>query len=125
MSLAIEAPARTLSQRMEALKHANTVRVRRRQFKYDINIVKSDGGSATVLVAQLVADPPDWAMAWKVHDLLVNVPKIGRMRRDRIVTRLQISAGKTVAGLSPRQRTGLVTLLRSPDTTYAGRSFPS
>ena len=48
----------------------------------------------------------------RVFDLLLAVPKYGRVKVNRILTQCRISPSKTIGGLSERQRTELVSMLR-------------
>jgi guanylate kinase len=50
-----------------------------------------------------------------VRDLLLCVPGIGPTRADRTLTHCRIAAGKTLAGLTDRQRTELAHLLHCRD----------
>ena len=45
-------------------------------------------------------------------DMLLAVPKYGRVKTNRILNQCRISPSKTIGGLSERQRTELVSLLR-------------
>ncbi len=101
-----QAPARSLDQRMEALKRANDIRVRRAQLKRDLK----DG---RVQIDELLLDPPDWVSTAKVFDMLMAVPKFGRVKAARLLNQCRISQSKTVGGLSERQRTELVNLFNS------------
>jgi hypothetical protein len=47
-----------------------------------------------------------------VFDLLLAVPKYGRVKVNKILSQCRISPSKTLGGLSERQRGELVTLLR-------------
>ena len=47
-----------------------------------------------------------------IFDMLLAVPKYGRVKTNRILTQCRISPSKTIGGLSERQRTELVGLLR-------------
>lgn len=101
-----QAPERSLDQRMEALKRANDIRVRRAQLKRDLK----DG---RVQIDDLLLDPPDWVSTAKVFDMLMAVPKFGRVKAARLLNQCRISQSKTVGGLSERQRTELVNLFNS------------
>ena len=101
-----QAPARSLDQRMEALKRANDIRVRRAQLKKDLK----DG---TVHIEDVLLDPPDWVSTAKVFDMLMAVPKFGRVKAARLLNQCRISQSKTVGGLSERQRTELVNLFHN------------
>ena len=99
------APERSLTQRMDALKRANDIRTRRARLKRDLK-----AGRASI--HNLLLDPPDFLETAKVFDLLLAVPKYGRVKVNRILTQCRISPSKTVGGLSERQRNELVSFLR-------------
>lgn len=121
---AVLAPPRTLDQRMDALAKAHVVRQRRVDYKAELKLCHAAGGSATLMAAAMIERPEWWAASWRAGDLLFRIPKIGRVRRQKIMRRLGIAEAKTLAGLSDRQRAALVHVLMSPDTTYDGLSFP-
>jgi hypothetical protein len=98
-----QAPVRSLDQRMEALKRANHIRVRRAQLKKDLK----DGRAQ---IEDILLDPPDWVSTAKVFDMLMAVPKFGRVKAARLLNQCRISQSKTVGGLSERQRAELVGL---------------
>jgi hypothetical protein len=98
-----QAPARSLDQRMEALKRANDIRVKRAQLKKDLK----DG---RVHIEQILADPPEYVSTAKVFDMLMAVPKFGRVKAARFLNQCRISQSKTVGGLSERQRAELIGL---------------
>lgn len=98
-------PERSLDQRMDALKRANEIRSRRARLKRDLK-----GGR--VQIHGLLLDPPDYIATAKVFDLLLAVPKYGRVKVNRILTHCRISPSKTIGGLSERQRSELVSFLR-------------
>jgi hypothetical protein len=99
------APERSLTQRMDALKRANDIRTRRARLKRDLK-----AGRASI--HGLLLDPPEYLETAKVFDLLLAVPKYGRVKVNRILTQCRISPSKTVGGLSERQRNELVSYLR-------------
>ena len=99
------APERSLTQRMEALRRANDIRTRRANLKRDLK-------AGRVHIHSLLMDPPEYLATAKVFDLLLAVPKYGRVKVNRILTQCRISPSKTVGGLSERQRSELVAMLR-------------
>ena len=99
------APERSLVQRMEALGKANEIRTRRAQLKRDLK-------SGRKSIHQLLLDPPHWIETAKVLDMLLAVPKYGRVKANKILTQCRISPSKTIGGLSERQRAELVQQLR-------------
>lgn len=99
------APARSRDQRMEALRRANEVRSKRAQLKKDL---KSGRASITTIISE----PPDFVMTAKVFDILMAVPKYGKVKATRFLNQCRISQGKTIGGLSDRQRRELLDLLR-------------
>src|ERR671925_397343 len=100
------APVRSLDQRMDALKRANDVRVRRAKLKKDLK----DG---QVRIEAILDDPPEYVSTAKVIDILMAVPKFGRVKAARFLNTCRISQSKTVGGLSDRQRTELIGLFHS------------
>jgi hypothetical protein len=101
----VAAPERSLVQRMEALQRANDIRSRRAQLKRDLKAGRSP-------IHELLLDPPDYLQTAKVFDLLLAVPKYGRVKVNKILSQCRISPSKTLGGLSERQRGELVALLR-------------
>ena len=51
-------------------------------------------------------------MTAKVFDMLLAVPKYGRVKTNRILNQCRISPSKTIGGLSERQRAELISQLR-------------
>jgi hypothetical protein len=101
----VQAPVRSLDQRMEALRRANDIRVRRAQLKRDLK-------NGAIGIDEILRDPPDYVETAKVFDILMAVPKFGRVKAARFLNQCRISQSKTVGGLSERQRAELVGLLR-------------
>ncbi|MSO57912.1 MAG: hypothetical protein EXQ77_02595 [Thermoleophilia bacterium] len=99
----VQTPLRSRDQRLEALSRANDIRVRRAHLKKDLK----DGRAQFDLT---LLEPPEWVATAKVFDLLLAVPKLGRVRVARLLNQCRISQSKTVGGLSERQRAELVTL---------------
>jgi hypothetical protein len=97
------APERSLDQRMEALKRANNIRVKRAKLKKDLK----DGRRR---IEEILADPPEFVSTAKVFDMLMAVPKFGRVKAARFLNQCRISQSKTVGGLSERQRAELIAL---------------
>ena len=89
---------------MEALKRANDIRVRRAQLKKDLK-------TGSVQIDEIHRDPPEYVSTAKVFDILMAVPKFGRVKAARFLNQCRISQSKTVGGLSDRQRAELVGLL--------------
>ena len=101
----VAAPERSLVQRMEALQRANDIRSRRAQLKRDLKAGRTP-------IHELLLDPPDYLQTAKVFDLLLAVPKYGRVKVNKILGQCRISPSKTLGGLSERQRGELVVLMR-------------
>ncbi|MBD0348596.1 MAG: hypothetical protein ICV59_05535 [Thermoleophilia bacterium] len=98
-----QAPLRSPDQRMEALKRANDIRVRRAQLKKDLKLGR-------VRIDEILGQPPEYVATAKVFDILMAVPKFGRVKATRFLNQARISQSKTVGGLSDRQRTELIGL---------------
>jgi hypothetical protein len=90
---------------MRALEMANEIRTKRARLKKDLKAGK-------VKIDVLLLDPPEWLGSAKVFDIILAVPKYGRVKVNRILNQCRISPSKTIGGLSERQRAELVALLR-------------
>jgi hypothetical protein len=97
-------PERSFNQRMDALARANEVRSQRAQLKRDLKAARHS-------IHQLLLDPPEYVETANVFDMLLAVPKYGRVKVNRILTHCRISPSKTIGGLSERQRAELVSML--------------
>src|SRR5919202_863461 len=95
----VQAPLRSLDQRMDALRRANEIRVRRAQLKKDLK-------AGAVSVEEILSDPPSYVETAKVIDILMAVPKFGRVKAARFLNQCRVSQSKTVGGLSEQQRPG-------------------
>ena len=102
---AVAVPERSLDQRRQALARANDVRSRRAQLKRNVKARRE-------FVDELLLDPPKYLETAKVFDLLLAIPKYGRVKVNKILGQCNISPSKTVGGLSRRQRAELVSLMR-------------
>src|SRR4026209_1131682 len=91
----VQAPLRSLDQRMDALRRANEIRVRRAQLKKDLK-------SGSAQIETILNDPPEYVETTKVFDMLMAVPKFGRVKAERLLNQCRISQSKTGGGLSQR-----------------------
>jgi hypothetical protein len=103
--VAYSVPTRTDAQRMEALSKANEIRVERAVFKRDLKAGRK-------VVHNYLLEPPAWLETMKVFDILLALPKYGRVKANKILTQCRMSPSKTIGGMSLRQRTELVSMLR-------------
>jgi hypothetical protein len=98
-------PERSLAQRMDALRRANEIRTRRATLKRELK-------AGRMRIEPLLLNPPEYLQTAKVFDLLLAVPKYGRVKVNRILMQCRVSPSKTIGGLSARQRKELVSYLR-------------
>jgi hypothetical protein len=89
------------AQWLGALGRANEVRRARARLKHEL----ADG---TVDIVDVLADPPPSIESARVKQLLLALPHFGPVKAGRLLARCHIADGKTVAGLSDRQRTALI-----------------
>jgi hypothetical protein len=99
------APERSFNQRMDALARANLIRSERAQLKRDLK-------SGRLSIDRLLMSPPEYVETAKVFDMMLAVPKYGRVKVNKILTHCRIAPSKTIGGLSERQRDELVSQLR-------------
>jgi hypothetical protein len=78
---------------MDALARANEIRSQRAQLKRDLKAGRHS-------IHQLLLDPPEYLETAKVFDMLLAVPKYGRVKVNKILTHCRISPSKTIGGLS-------------------------
>jgi hypothetical protein len=97
-------PERNLDQRIDALRAANEVRALRAQLKRDLK-------AGRVSIGPLLLDPPPYLETAKVFDMLLALPKYGRVKATKILQSRQVSPSKTFGGLSERQRAELAERL--------------
>ena len=90
---------------MDALLRANEIRTDRAQLKRDLKAGRER-------INDLLLDPPEFIDTMKLFDLLLATPKYGRVKVNKLLVQCRISPSKTVGGLSQRQRTEIVSMLR-------------
>ena len=101
-----QTPQRSLDQRLDALRRANEIRSLRAKLKKDLK-------SGDLSVDEVIAEPiDDFVLTAKVFDIIVAAPKYGKVKATRLLNQCRISQGKTLGGLSTRQREELVDLLK-------------
>ena len=93
-------PERSLDQRMDALSRANEVRALRAQLKRELKAHR-------VSIGALLLDPPQYLETAKVFDMVLALPKVGRVKATKILQSCRVSPSKTFGGLSERQRAEL------------------
>jgi len=98
-------PERSFAQQMDALQRANQIRSARAQLKRELK-------AGRVHIHGILLDPPEYLLNAKVSELLLAVPKYGRVKVNRLLLQCRISSSKTLGGLSERQRRELVANLR-------------
>ena len=94
-----------MDQRLDALRRANEIRSLRAQLKKELK-------SGPLTVDEIIAEPKDFVLTAKVFDIIVAAPKYGKVKATRLLNQCRISQGKTLGGLSERQRTELIDLLK-------------
>ncbi len=99
------APERSLNQRLDALARANQIRSQRATLKRELK-------AGHYSIQTLLLNPPEYVETAKVFDMLLAVPKYGRVKVNKILANCRISPSKTIGGLSERQRNELVGMLR-------------
>ena len=60
--------------------------------------------AARCKIEKLLLDPPEYVLSAKAFDMILAVPKYGRVKANKILTQCRISPSKTIGGLSERQR---------------------
>jgi hypothetical protein len=92
--MVVDAPVRSFQQRLDALGEANRIRTFRAGLKRDLK-----AGRLSFLD---VLRNPDCA-TMKVIDVLLAMPKIGRVKADKALRGAKVSPAKTCGGITDRQ----------------------
>jgi hypothetical protein len=104
VQLTVAAPERSLQQRMDALEEANRIRIYRANMKRDIHAGRR--------CARAVLEAPmEQVATMKVVDLLLAMPRVGRVKANKVLGRARVSPSKTLGGLTERQRMEVLALL--------------
>lgn len=90
---------------MDALHNANEVRMYRANLKRNLK-----AGSENIV--ELLCNPPEMVETMKIFDLMMAVPKLGRVKVNKLLGSCRISPSKTVGGLTSRQRDEILYYLR-------------
>jgi S13-like H2TH domain len=106
MSIVPQTPERSQQQRMDALRRANDIRSERARLKEALR-------NGDIDITEVLSDPPPCVSTAKVLDLVLAVPKYGRVKANKLLERCRVSSSKTVNGLTPRQRKELLDMLSS------------
>jgi hypothetical protein len=77
------------------------------------NLKKRLKDQGTPLAILLLLDPPMDLETMKVYNLLLATRKFGKVKSQKYLRAVAISPSKTVGGLSQRQRSELVRVLRT------------
>jgi hypothetical protein len=96
---------RSFEQRMEALERANYIRAFRKELKKDLK-------SGRANPQDCILEPPEPIHTMKLLDLLLAIPKYGHAKAKKVLVEARVSPVKTLGGLSTRQRTDVVSILR-------------
>jgi hypothetical protein len=99
------APERSIDQRLDALARANRIRSERARLKRELK-------AGRLSIHMILLEPPEFIETAKVFDMMLAVPKYGRVKVNKILAQCRIAPSKTIGGLSDRQRSELVSLLR-------------
>ena len=93
-------------ERRAALDKSVAVRRERAEVKHALK-------QAGVSLAEVLASDCEAVRTMRVHDLLVSLPGVGKIRALKILTELEISRTRRIQGLGVRQRTRLLARFTS------------
>ncbi len=99
-------PERSLAQRHSALQTANAIRTKRARLKMDLKAGRAG-------IDMLILHPPEWLLTAQVSEMLMAVPRYGRVKVKYLLAHAMIAPSKTFGGLSDQQRMDIVRLVRS------------
>lgn len=105
------APA-SLPQHMQALEHANRIRLARASLKRAV-------AAGQVDAAQIVRDPPGEVASMSVGELLRSQRRWGRTRARKFLFSLALNENRELGRLTERQRDLIATELEAKRLRYA------
>lgn len=103
---AVGAPDRSLQQRLDALREANRVRCYRSAMKRSL---VRDRVAPVVALSRALDD--ELCASMRVIELLVALPKVGRVKATKALSVAGVSPAKTLGGMTDRQRRELLSLV--------------
>jgi hypothetical protein len=115
MELQNAVPERTYRQRRDALEEGNRIRSLRAQFKRDVK-----DGKRSVRALLLADECPEDFATMRVVEMILPLPKVGRVKVRKILEKARISPSKTLGGMTVRQRTELASWLVLYDNKEGG-----
>jgi hypothetical protein len=115
MEMQYEVPERTYKQRRDALEEGNRIRSLRAQFKKDVK-----NGKRSVIEILLTDPVPKDFATMRVVEMMLPLPKLGRVKIQKMLVEARISPSKTAAGLTARQRRELASWLVKYDNGGGG-----
>lgn len=92
-------------QRLNALRIANSIRSERAQMKRDLS-------AGRISVESVLDQVPGHAVSMTVFDLLISLPKLGRVKANKLCSRLRIPPSRELGSLTVRQRAEIVLAVR-------------
>lgn len=90
--------------RLDALNRASDHRMQRAQLKRELI-------RGRVSLRSILLEPPECIQSARVFDMLLAIPRCGRVKATKILWQCSISTNATVAELSPGQHERLINLL--------------
>lgn len=102
---AVVVPERSITQRREALVHANEIRSYRAGLKRDLKARRRS-------VAEVILHPEPEVQSMKLGDLLLAAPSLGKVKANKVLAHSRLSASKSLGGLTERQRKDVLHSLR-------------
>lgn len=105
MSLTIESRFDTgAEQRFAALRRANEIRTGRAQLKREIKAGRVD-------VRSLLINPPDLIESMRIIDMLLAMPKTGRVKATKLLSRVPCTQSREIGRMTERERLKLASLI--------------
>ena len=104
-------------QHLQALEHANKVRLARAELKRQV-------AAGRVMVADVVVEAPWQARSMEVSELLMSQKRWGRERCRRLLLSIGVPENKPIGKLTDRQRLALAAVLSGTRPAAAPTAVP-
>ena len=94
-------------QRRKALLKANSHRVGRAELKKQLKV-----GRVSLADVLLKNEIPEWLYTMHVLDLVLALPKVGRVTAMKVLKKVRVSPSRAVGDLTLLERSEIVSLIR-------------
>lgn len=102
MTTTLAPPDRSMQQRLDALKKANAIRVKRARIKR--RLAAAETGHAKLVAVTIMRSNDKLTSTMRIRELLLAVPSVGPVKAAKVLKAAEVSPSRTLGGLTERQK---------------------